>query len=144
MGTHRFIIDGKDYQVEVGPRSGNRIQVTVNGKVFGVELPAGAGSVALVSAPSVGAPPPVASAPAAAPSARGGSGDLRAPISGLVLTVSATPGQRVTAGSTLLVLEAMKMENDIFAPIDGVVATVAVKPQQQVSQGDLLLTITPA
>jgi biotin carboxyl carrier protein len=144
LGTYRFSIEGKEYHVEVGTRTGNQVEVTVNGKTYKAEL----AGPATPAAPAPAASLPVSAAspatPAAAPLVGGGSGEVRAPISGLVLSVAVSPGQKVTAGTSLLVLEAMKMENEIFAPIDGVVENVLVRAQQQVGQGDLLLTITPS
>jgi biotin carboxyl carrier protein len=132
LGTHRLVIEGREYQVDVGARRGNRVRVTVDGRAYDVELSDGRQRVA---------PAPAGASPALAPAPGGGSGDVRAPISGLVLSVAVTEGQRVTAGTVVLVLEAMKMENEVFAPIDGVVTKVRVAPQQEVAQGDPLIVI---
>lgn len=81
--------------------------------------------VAPVAAPAPAAAPAAAPAPAA-PS----SGDLvevTAPMPGTILDVPCTVGQSVTAGQTVILLEAMKMENEIVAPQDGVVAEIRVK-----------------
>ncbi len=144
MGTHRFIVEEKLYEVEVGPRFGDEVQVIVNGKVYRVRIAAPPEAVAVrpsaasPAAPaSSGARAPVPQAPAPA------EGEVRAPIPGLVLSVAASIGQKVAAGTALLILEAMKMENPILAPTAGVVKAVHVKPQQQVAQGELLVTIEP-
>jgi biotin carboxyl carrier protein len=147
MATYRLTIDGKEYEVAVGDRSGSSVQVTVNHRVYTVEIGRRGAPVSVPSPRGVAAPAlaPTSQAPAA-PVATGGNtgGDIRAPIAGTVLRVVVSPGQQVAAGATLLVLEAMKMENEINAPIAGVVASIAVHPDQQVRQGDPLLTITPA
>src|SRR3989475_7639956 len=49
------------------------------------------------------------------------AGDLHAPIAGKSIRVLVQPGEQVKAGATLLILEAMKMEQQITAPQDGVV-----------------------
>ena len=147
MGTHRFIIEGKEYKVEVGTRLGSSVLVTVNGTPYSVEL-TGSSAVPAPVAPAVepASVPRTATAPTAtrpvAPA--GGSGRVLAPIPGVVLNVLVGIGDRVTARSKLLVLEAMKMENEIFAGIAGVVTAIAVKPQQEVRQGDPLVTIEPS
>ena len=60
---------------------------------------------------------------------------------GNILDVRVTPGASVKAGDTLLILEAMKMENEISAPQDGTIATVNVRKGDTVSSGDLLVTM---
>jgi biotin carboxyl carrier protein len=134
MATQRLVISGKEYVVELGPRAGNVVQVTVNGRSYGVEIELG--EAAGGRAPRQGPPPHASSA-----SGGGQSGEVRAPISGVVLNIAVQPGQKVKAGSLVLVLEAMKMENEIFAPLDGTVESVLVKPQQEVRQGDVLVQI---
>ena len=67
--------------------------------------------------------------------------DVRSPIPGLVKAVRVEAGATVSAGQTLVVLEAMKMENEITAPHAGVVQSVEVKPGQAVPAGALLVKI---
>jgi biotin carboxyl carrier protein len=66
--------------------------------------------------------------------------ELRAPMPGLVLQVLAEPGQAVEAGSGLVVLEAMKMENELRAEAAGTVSGVHVSAGDAVSKGDLLVS----
>jgi 3-methylcrotonyl-CoA carboxylase alpha subunit len=72
------------------------------------------------------------------------SGELRAPMPGLIVDVKVTPGQSVRKGETLVVLEAMKTQQPFAAPFDGTVATVAVTAGQQVADGALLAKVDPA
>ncbi len=65
--------------------------------------------------------------------------ELKAPMPGLVLRVTANEGQAVNKGDTLLVLEAMKMENSIKSPGDGLVSKIMVKPGQAVEKNQLLV-----
>jgi biotin carboxyl carrier protein len=65
--------------------------------------------------------------------------ELKAPMPGLVLRVTANEGEAVKKGDTLLVLEAMKMENSIKSPGDGMVAKIMVKPGQAVEKNQLLV-----
>ncbi|MGF1465556.1 MAG: acetyl/propionyl/methylcrotonyl-CoA carboxylase subunit alpha [Sandaracinaceae bacterium] len=64
-----------------------------------------------------------------------------APMPGQVLRVLVAEGDAVTAGQTLLVLEAMKMEHAIEAPHDGVVQGLTVAEGQSVGEGELLATV---
>lgn len=73
----------------------------------------------------------------------GVSGDsaIKAPIPGLVVKVLVAEGEQVSLGQSVVILEAMKMENDLRAPRDGVVATIKVKPGNSVNQGETLVTL---
>ncbi|MCF6231932.1 MAG: 3-methylcrotonyl-CoA carboxylase, partial [Rhodobacteraceae bacterium] len=71
-----------------------------------------------------------------------GDGNLiQAPMPGLVKLINAQPGQTVTSGDRLAVLEAMKMEHSLLAARDGVVAEVLVKAGDQVEAGAALVRL---
>ncbi len=76
-------------------------------------------------------------------SAAAGGDSVLAPMPGLVRDVAVSPGQAVTAGDRLVVLEAMKMEHVLRAPRDGVVASVAVQTGDQVTAGALMVGLEP-
>ena len=119
--------------------------VTVNGVAYNVTVEEGTGTAA-ASAP-VDAAPAAATAPAAAPAApaapagAAGSVTVTAPMPGNILDVKVKAGDSVKAGDTLLILEAMKMENEISAPQDGTIASVNVRKGDVVNSGDLLCTM---
>jgi biotin carboxyl carrier protein len=71
----------------------------------------------------------------------GGTQRVVAPMPGLVVRVNAAAGQAVTAGESLVVLQAMKMENELGSPRDGTVRSVAVEAGQAVEQGQLLVEL---
>jgi len=73
-----------------------------------------------------------------------GGGRVTAPMHGTLLDVLVAPGDAVTAGSRLAVLEAMKMQHDIVAAIDGTVTAVHARKDAQAASGELLLEIEPA
>ena len=66
---------------------------------------------------------------------------MTAPLPGNVLAINVKPGESVKAGQTLLLIEAMKMENEVVAPCDGVVKQLAVSKGALVATGDTLLVI---
>ncbi len=91
------------------------------------------------------APPKAPAKPAAArpdPAALGGGGTIIAPMPGTVLQVAVNVGDNVTKGQTLLILEAMKMENEIMAPSDGVVKELNVTKGGSVNTGDILVVLS--
>ena len=124
-----------------------KFNIIVDGVAHAVEVEElGGSSAPVASAPVAPAPvaaPAAAPKPAAAPAApkaAAQAGDGTAPLQGTVLSVDVNAGDSVKAGQTLVVIEAMKMENEIVAPTDGVVKSVAVKKGDNVSAGDLLVS----
>jgi propionyl-CoA carboxylase alpha chain len=69
------------------------------------------------------------------------SGSLLAPMPGTVISVAVEAGQQVSAGQTVLVLEAMKMQHTVSAPVAGVVTEIDVKPGAQVAAGEVLAVV---
>jgi len=70
------------------------------------------------------------------------SGDaVIAPLPGILRSVAVAPGARVTAGSVLAVMEAMKMEHSLTAPRDGRVAEVLAAPGDSVAEGTVLIAL---
>jgi len=72
---------------------------------------------------------------------RGGDGTVRAPMPGLVVRIEVAEGQQVAAGTGLVVVEAMKMENELRAPRSGTVRTVHVAVGEAVEKGASLVTL---
>ena len=74
--------------------------------------------------------------------AHGGPLQVKAIIPGKVVSVSVAPGDAVTAGQQLLVVEAMKMQNELRSPRDGTIEKVGVAPGVNIEVGDLLIVIS--
>lgn len=158
-----YTINGVKYRVEILSTEDNVAEIEVNGTKYSVGLEAAPKDKPLmrtISKPSVApvattvaasvsdpvAPVPTttptttpAAAPASAP-ASGGS-PVISPLPGVIIKVLVNPGDKVTKGQKLMILEAMKMENDIKAPKDGIVASIAVSVNDNVQEGVTLLTL---
>jgi len=67
---------------------------------------------------------------------------VRAPMPGLVLGLPISAGSDVERGQTVVILEAMKMENDLAAPISGKIKEIRVNKGQTVNQGDVLVVVS--
>ncbi|MFN8534840.1 MAG: biotin/lipoyl-containing protein [Dehalococcoidia bacterium] len=68
-------------------------------------------------------------------------GTVKAPMPGLVKAVQVKPGDAVVRGTSLVILEAMKMENDLTAPSEGTVKEVRVAAGDKVDQGQVLVVL---
>ena len=123
--------------------------ITVNGNVYDVtveENGAGAPAAAPVAAPRAAAPaaPSAApAAPAAAPKAAAGAGSIqvKAGAAGKVFQVPTSVGQKVEAGDTVIIIEAMKMEIPVVAPEAGTIASIDVAVGDAVESGAVLATL---
>ena len=93
-----------------------RYTITVNGNAYDVTVDEADGSAAPVAAPA-----PKKAAPAkksAAPAGAQGNATVNAPMNGTIVDVKVKVGDKVTNGTVIAVLEAMKMENDIVSDKD--------------------------
>lgn len=146
MKQYRYRIDGADYEVQIESLREGRAAVKVNGIAFDVEM---IGSTLVEdqlpdAAPVAAAPAAtVAAAPVETPAPQGaGEGTpVKAPLPGVVTSVKVKVGQAVKKGDTVVVLEAMKMENNITAESDGTVTGIAVSAGQSVLEGTVLVTV---
>ena len=150
MKQYKYKINGAQYDVTIDSIAGNTAKVEVNGIPFEVEMQGSSlveealptQAAAENAAPAPAAAAPVAEAPAAAPAAGPGAGTpVKAPLPGVVTKVLVSAGQAVKKGDTVLVLEAMKMENNITAETDGSITGICVAAGDSVMEGTTLLTI---
>ena len=131
-----------------------KYKVTLNGKTYEVEVEVGkvvlldeyeACAPAPVAAPAAAAAPAAPAAPAAAPApapvALSDGEPVNAPMPGNILRIDVKEGDKVKAGQTLLILEAMKMENEIAAPKDGTVVQIATSKGAVVETGTPLIVL---
>ena len=129
----RITVNGKAFEVGVEQATGTQPVVQSVSQV--TEPPAPVAQRPVVAPPS---PPAVSrSAPSHSPAAT--SNLMKSPLPGKVLKVFAAPGKAFKRGDTLLIIEAMKMENEILAPRDCVVGEVHVEVSQSVKTGEPLL-----
>lgn len=114
--------------------------ITVNGTAYDVTVEEnGEGSAPVAAAPAAKAAPKKAAAPKAAAAA--GGAPINAPMRGTIVDVKVKVGDKVSNGTVVAVLEAMKMENDIVSDKDGVVAAVLVNKGDSVETGAPVVTL---
>jgi len=153
MNKYQYKVKGVDYEVEIAEVEGNIAKVNVNGIPFEIELqkPINAAKHPTMNTPKVQPPQPAPARPVAPvaaqsqpaqPAVAAGAGTpLKAPLPGTITEIKVQVGQQVSVGDTVLVLEAMKMQNNIEAETAGQVTSIVVKQGDTVMEGAVLLTI---
>lgn len=112
--------------------------ITVNGNAYDVTVEEAGGEV---SAPAAAAPKAAAPKKAPAPKAAAGGSPINAPMRGTIVDIKVKVGDKVSNGTVVAVLEAMKMENDIVSDKDGVVAAICVNKGESVETGAPVVTL---
>ena len=148
MNKFEYKVQGVDYEVEIEEMEGNIAKVSVNGIPFEVELKQPINPAKAITRPKVVAPV-AAAAPAPAPAARpaapaapaGAGAAVKAPLPGTISSINVKVGDKVNVGDTVLVLEAMKMQNNIEAENSGTVTSILVNQGDSVMEGATLFTI---
>lgn len=142
MKEYKYKINGNVYKVAIGDIEDNIAHVEVNGTPYKVEME---------KAPKAAAKPvvrPVAKTPAPAPApvvkpaaASTGKSGVKSPLPGVILDIKVNVGDAVKKGQTIIILEAMKMENNINADRDGKIIEIKVNKGDSVLEGADLVVI---
>jgi biotin carboxyl carrier protein len=140
-------VNGKPFEVEVGDFSGSFADVTVNGKSYAIEIEEASGAlpaspvVKTISPAAAAAPVKSTPAPSAPAVTIGAEGEdvIIAPMPGVILDITVKPGDKVTAGTIVCALEAMKMKNMLRSQRDGTIASVEVSEGQRVPYGAVIV-----
>ena len=143
MKDYKYTINGNIYKVTIGDIEENIAHVEVNGTPYLVEMEK---VVKTVAKPVVKARPTTPAAPTTqlnrpSAAAAAGAGTIKSPLPGVILNVKVNVGDTVKKGDTIMILEAMKMENAIKADRDGKIASLSVKQGESVLEGAALVTI---
>ena len=145
MKEYKYKINGNFYNVVIGDIEDNIAHVEVNGTHYTVEMEkkpkAAAPAPKPVARPA--AKPAAAAAPAAAPAAKpaAAKSGVKSPLPGVILDIKVKEGDEVKKGQTIIILEAMKMENSINADKDGKVTAINVSKGESVLEGTDLVII---
>ncbi len=142
MKTHRYRINGNEYDVAVNSISSNKAEVTVNGVTYQVDIEDASPVTAKEdSDESCQRPPQVHKTSMAEVTVQDGK-TVNSPLPGIVLGVKVQVGDTVRTGQVVAVLEAMKMENEIQSEFDGVITAVNVSAGEAVPEGCPIVTIS--
>ena len=160
MAKYEYKVKGVDYVVEIQDVEGNIANVTVNGIPFEVEMKQpvksskqkvklNEGQNNVSASPAASTSPAIGSNSAASSDSASSSKQATpaagkpvvAPLPGTINEIKVKVGDKVTAGDTVVVLEAMKMQNNIDAETSGTIASINVNKGDAVMEGDTLVTI---
>lgn len=163
MAKYQYKVKGVDYEVEIQDLEGNIAHVTVNGIPFEVEMKqpvkpgkqkfrieneahsdkGGASSADNAKTSPSSATTAANAEPAASKkaSASAAGKPVTAPLPGTINDIKVKVGDKVSAGDTVVILEAMKMQNNIEAETSGTIASINVNKGDAVMEGDTLVTI---
>ena len=141
--TLRIKVGDNWYNVEIGELTQSPVEVTVEGETFLVEVeslpsqPPARPRRGRTQSARIVAPPPSSRGPS------DGSSDniIASPLSGRVISILVRPGDQVSAGQEVCVVEAMKMEQSIRAHRDGIVKEIAVQPMDTVRTNDPMIEL---
>ena len=134
MKMFRVVVNGSEYQVGIEELAEEKSAQPAKAQTAATPPP----PKKPTQAPTT--PKAAPQQPAADTTAAGGT--VTAPMPGTVLSIGVEKGDKVTKGQTLLILEAMKMENQIMAPADGVIEEINVTQGVSVNAGDILVVLS--
>jgi biotin carboxyl carrier protein len=125
--VYSLLVEGRSYEVRVSP-AGENLEVTWQGRTIAVEV----------------RHPLEKLLQSQASTTRSRGETISAPMPGAVVAIRVKPGDVVQPGQSVLVLEAMKMQNELVSHAGGVVTEILVAEKAAVSAGQKLLTLAPA
>ena len=142
MKEYKYTIDGNKYDVAINEVGETTAKVTVNGTEYTVEWEKPVEEKPVVKVQPAAAKPAATTAAAPAPAAAPISGNaIKTPLPGVIIDVKVNVGDTVKKGDTVVVLEAMKMENNINADRDGKVVAIQVAKGDTVADGAALIVL---
>ncbi len=139
MKKFKFTIRGQEFDVDIKEIEGSNAQIEVNGTVYDVEIKLDEKvkkTPQLVRKPVINKP-----GEGQIKKSTGAGVSVKAPLPGTIIKVSVAVGDTINAGDTLLVMEAMKMENNVLAEKAGTVKSIKVNVGDVVLQDDVLVEI---
>jgi len=139
MKKYKFIINNIDYSVQINSVEDRTIEVDVNGEHYTVILDREVKQTKTPTLMRSVAIPSTDQGAAVKVSTR--TGTIKSPLPGTIIDIFVKPGDKVTIGQRILMLEAMKMENNIESDKAGTVTEIKISKGDSVMEGDVLIVI---
>ncbi|MCD4776463.1 MAG: DUF2118 domain-containing protein [Candidatus Aegiribacteria sp.] len=144
MPEYKIKINDRTYDVNVGRILDDSLEVTLDGRTYQVEVEAPMRKASktpvikrnrhVINAAEV----PDRTSP---PSVSTGSGEVIAPLPGVILKILVKEGDEVNEGQPVAIMEAMKMENEIESPTSGTVAEIFVSEGENILENAIIMKV---
>ncbi len=141
MKKYKFIIKGHDYEVDILNYENNVVELEVNGTHYSVEMQREVKEKPKTPRLVRTAMPTPSPEESGISKAHTPSIHIKTPLPGTILKILVKVGDKVKKGDTLLIMEAMKMENNIMAEKAGKVSQIKVKEGETVLQDEVLVIL---
>ena len=136
MKTFKLTISGEKFEARVVEYSHTHAKININGTDYDIQIEDDTISQVPKLAVQDKAVP---LAPSFSSGFEPNTGEMRAPLPGVIVSIPVKEGDAVSKGQTIMVLEAMKMQSEIAAPVSGTIKSINVKERSPVQEGDLLM-----
>jgi len=138
MKTYKLMINNEKYDARIVEYSPTHAKININGTDYLVQIE----DDKIQSIPKLASQEKaVPLAPSFSATGLTGSGEVRAPIPGVIVSIPVSAGQEVKKGQTIIILEAMKMQSEIASPFDAKIGKIFVKERSPIQEGDLMMTL---
>lgn len=141
MKTYKLTINNEKYDARIVEYSPTHAKININGTDYLVQIE----DEKAVNIPKLAnQEKAVPLAPSFSSGVEPGSGEVKAPIPGVIVSIPVAEGDMVKKGQTIIVLEAMKMQSEIASPFDAKIGKIYVKERTPINEGDLMMTLLGA
>ena len=138
MKTYKLIIDGERYEASILEYTSSHAKININGHDYMIQIEQDPSN----KVPKLERQEQEAyAAPSFSSKINLGSGEIKAPLPGVIISIPVKEGDLVKKGQAILIIEAMKMESEIAAPEEAKIAKILVKERSLVQEGDVLMIL---
>lgn len=138
MKTYKLIINGERYEARILEYTSSHAKININGNDYLIQIE----QDRTEDIPKLGGQErAVPMAPSFTSNVDMGSGEVRAPLPGVIISIPVKEGDEVKRGQAIVTIEAMKMESEIASPVDAKIAKIMVKERSLVQEGDILMVL---
>lgn len=144
MKEFNYKINGAPYRVVVSSSDSSTVELEVNGTPFVVEIESKEAKIkSKIKKQAITTPTPQSTTTplVTRPKTPGTKNSVLSPLPGIILDIRCQVGDTVKKGQTIMILEAMKMENNILASQNGKISEILVKSGDSVLEGDALVIV---